>query len=135
MFQPMKVILLHFLLGVSQIVGAQQPKNEAISVSIVNLLATPEKFHGKMIKVIGFVHIEFECSAVFLHADDFKFKIFKNALEIGVPVWASKSPKKYNNRYALIEGIFDSANTGHMGLFAGSIREITRISPIPIPAA
>jgi len=135
MFQPLKPILLHSLLGASQLLVAQQQKAESISVSIVQLLATPEKFHGKLIRVIGFVHIEFESCAIFLHADDFKYHIYKNALEIGVPIWAAKNPKKYNNHYALIEGVFDSTNPGHMGLCNGSIREITRISPIPNPAA
>src|SRR3982750_1118818 len=53
------------------------------SISLVNLIATPEKYHGKWIRVEGVCAFEFEGNAVYLSTEDRRHMLTKNA------VWAS----------------------------------------------
>ena len=42
-----------------------------------------------------------------------------------------REEKKLNQHYVLIEGIFDAQDHGHMGLFGGAIKNITRVETWP----
>jgi hypothetical protein len=99
------------------------------SISIVRLIATPEKYHNKQIQVEGYLNLEFEGDAIYLHEEDYKKGLTRNGF------WVSFSNKldkkaipKLNKGYVLIEGTFDMNSRGHMGLFGGEIRNITRIT-------
>jgi hypothetical protein len=96
----------------------------AESVSIIHLMANPKKYHKKQIMVTGFLVMELEGNAIYLHKDDYAYHISKNGLwcEIDVPKYQS-----YNKKYVSIEGEFDADNTGHLGLWSGTIKKISRI--------
>ena len=52
-----------------------------IDVSMINLIATPEKYHGKIVRIIGVAFIEQRrSSAIFLTADCYKNYVAKNSL-------------------------------------------------------
>jgi len=102
--------------------GDEMPQD----VSIVQLLATPEKFDGKLVRVIGFLCLAFEGDAVYLHREDFDHALTQNALWVDVP---EKCDEGLSRKYVLLEGTFDAGDHGHMGLFGGAIRKITRMSP------
>ncbi|MBX2970102.1 MAG: hypothetical protein KF803_12090 [Cyclobacteriaceae bacterium] len=98
------------------------------SVSIVRLIANPEKYHNKKIQITGYMNLEFEGDAIYLHKEDYEKSLLTNGF------WVSFSDKldqkeiqKLNKGYVLIEGTFDMNNHGHMGLFGGEVKEITRI--------
>lgn len=99
------------------------------SGSIINLIGTPEKYHNKKVRVIGFLNLEFEGNAIYLHKEDYKKSITKNGLWVTFTEKAWKKIKKYkfNKNYFLIEGTFDMTSFGHMGLWSGTIKDITRI--------
>lgn len=93
--------------------------------SIVQLLATPEKYDGKLVRVIGFLCLAFEGYAVYLHREDFDRGLTLNALWVDVP---EKRDERLSQKYVLLEGTFDASDHGHMGLFGGAITRITRMS-------
>ena len=96
-------------------------------VSIVRLLADPERFDGKPVAIVGFVHLEFEGDAIYLHNEDFIHRVMKNAL------WVSFAdgykPADCQDRYVEMEGIFSARDTGHMALFSGAVEGITKCTP------
>jgi hypothetical protein len=98
-------------------------------VSLVRLLADPKEYDGKRIMLVGFLHLEFEGNAIYIHRDDKLYRISKNAL------WVSFSPgintKACQDKYVLIEGEFSATETGHMGLFGGTVKAIDRCVPLP----
>jgi hypothetical protein len=104
-------------------IGAAEPTN----VGMVQLLANPEKFHGKFIRVEGFLRLEFEGDALYLHREDYANGLTKNAVWVDMPQDGQHT--KLNMHYVLIEGVFDSKDLGHMGLFSGSIGKIRRAIP------
>jgi hypothetical protein len=101
---------------------------EPIDVSMVQLIATPERFDGQLIRVIGFLHLEFEGNALYLHETDFCHSISANAIWVGVDWPPDDKYMARSNSYVLLEGVFDARSRGHMGMFAGSVRNISRFA-------
>jgi hypothetical protein len=103
-------------------VASEQP----LDVSLVQLIANPEDYHGKVIRVIGYVRLEFEGDAIYLHQDDGMLGIYKNGLWIDVTYDIRKKEEEFDRKYVLVEGTFNSERTGHFGLFSGTIEKIKR---------
>jgi hypothetical protein len=95
-------------------------------VSLVNLIATPEKYHQRKIRVIGFLHLEFEGNCLYLHRDDFEYGMSKNAIWLNLTT-KDKELRRLSNEYVILEGTFESKMTGHMGMNSGSITNISRL--------
>lgn len=99
------------------------------SGSIINLISTPEKFNNERVRVIGYLNLEFEGNAIYLHKEDYKKSITYNSLSVSFTkkTWEKINKFKINRSYVIIEGTFDMDDKGHMGLCSGSIKNITRI--------
>jgi len=108
-----------------------------LAVSLLQLIATPDAFEGKYVRVQGFVRIEHEGSAIYLHREDWEHMLTKNGLWLAASDSAPEGSKEaeVNNRYALIEGVFTAKQKGHLGLWSGSIEKITRMQPWEIRKA
>ncbi len=96
--------------------------------SIVQLLARPEVFDGKRVRVFGYIHIEFEGQGIYLHQEDKAHALYRNGLWVEFARDSTfKTPCQ--DRYVLVEGTFRARHHGHMGLWGGAITEITRCIP------
>jgi len=104
-------------------INTQQPD----IVSIVKLIANPREYDSKYIRVIGYVSLEFEGTAVYLHQDDYKYGITKNAIWLDIAKSDRNPYMASDQKYALIEGTFDAKGYGHQGLFSGTIKSIKRL--------
>jgi len=96
-------------------------------VSIVNLIAAPERFHGRRVRAIGFCSLRFEGTALYLHRQDDEVGIAKNGVWIDVGWPPSPEYMKVEGKYAIIEGVFNAHQRGHFGAYAGSIVNVTRL--------
>jgi hypothetical protein len=108
--------------------GGSFPENP-IDVSIVELIAAPERFRSRWVRLIGYVVLEFEGTAVYLHEEDYTRAIMRNALWLDVS--RSGPPPLSRPGYAIVEARFEPDRHGHMDLFAGALAEIGRISAWP----
>lgn len=101
-----------------------------MNVSLVRLLANPEKYDGKEVQVTGVARLEFEGHALYLTKEHYENWITKNALWIDLGYGDLRAKAKelaaYNGQYVIIRGVFDKDVTGHMGLFSGAIVDISR---------
>lgn len=97
-------------------------------VSLVELIARPERYGGKPVRVIGFAHFEFEGDGLYLHREDYERAIAKNGLWLE-PKQGAVGPATLSDRYVIVEGTFDARNTGHMGLWSGAVTHVTRLDP------
>jgi len=111
--------LLFGLLSLAPLTRAGEP----LEISMVQLLANPDKFDGKRIRVIGFLRLEFEGKALFLHKEDFRESIFKNA--VWVDVLGNALQMKQSGHYVVAEGTFDAKDHGHLDAFSGCIKKVT----------
>ena len=97
-------------------------------VSLIQLIAQPEKFEGKRVRFIGFLRIEFEGNAIYLHREDFDHGIGKNALWVAIPDDMTKQQQdEVNMHYVICVGVFTARWQGHMGMFSGEIRNVRRL--------
>ena len=96
-------------------------KKEVEYVSIINLIANPEKYYGKRVNVSGYLSTEFEGTAIYLSREDFENAIYRNA--IALLLANSNDYQLYHKEFVTLEGIFIKGN-GHMGLFAGMIKDV-----------
>ncbi|MDN5287015.1 MAG: hypothetical protein JWR38_3289 [Mucilaginibacter sp.] len=111
------------------------PKGDSVvlyqdpEVSLISLIANPDRYKGKKIRVIGYLHLEFEGNGLYLHKEDYDRAISKNS------IWVSVGPKhpevsslkQYSDHYVIIEGTYDSHMNGHMAMNSGSIKDVTRL--------
>ena len=105
--------------------GAQ----ECQSVSMIQLIANPEKYDGQRVRVIGVGNLEFEDCSLSLNKEDWKFSL-GNQLWLGLsPAISPAEAKQYNGEYVILEGTFDQHDHGHWGMFYGAIKNITRYEP------
>lgn len=100
-------------------------------VSVVNLIATPQKFHEKPIAVVGFCVLKFESKGLFLAECDYRNSVTKNALWLTIQL--TPEVAQLDQRYGLVEGTFDMESRGHLQMYAGSLRDISRIIPWGTP--
>jgi hypothetical protein len=108
-------------------------ETEPEEVSMISLLATPEGFRGHHVRFIGYVTIEFEGTAVYLHKEDFDNGIHQNALWLNVHdlTTHAASPREGVHGYFILEGNFDPDRRGHMSAFGGELAKYYRIEPWP----
>lgn len=104
-------------------------------VSLVALIARPELYEGKAVRVIGAFRLEFEGNAVCLHSEDIEKGISNNCLWISLDMAkVNANPeelKALNGGHALLEGTFTSRHRGHFGMYSGSIENIWRVARWP----
>src|SRR5436190_13567225 len=104
---------------------------EALDVSIIQLIAHPNDYDSKVVRLTGFVRLEFEGTGVYLHEDDCRYHITKNGLWLKVSDEIMKNKREFNLKYVLLEGTFNAEDRGHMGAWNGSIEKITRFVTWP----
>ena len=115
-------LLLAVLCWFVEPVAAEEPLN----VSMVQLIANPKDYDGKVVALIGFLTLEFEGNAIYLHRDDYTHAICKNGLWIDASADMVKRYAELDHKYVCVVGTFDAKEMGHMGLWSGSIQNVTR---------
>ena len=131
----LKFITLSLAILFSHISIGVAASDDPINISLINLIASPNDYHGKKVRVIGVSIIEFEGDSLYLSREQVLNGVTKNAVWITpnyeVLGTTEKKLAENNGGYSLVEGIFNKDNHGHMGLFSGSIDNITRFQPWP----
>lgn len=131
----LNIVVLFLLVFSGQIAGQMpgynaKPGYDATvqDVSVLQLIANPQPFDGKRVRFIGFLRLEFEGDAIYLHREDYEHRISRNALWINPPHDMTKQQQQgVNMHYVICSGLFEASKHGHMGLFAGEITDITRL--------
>lgn len=127
----MKKIVLIFVIGVIFFSNInlsfceQKEAEQTKFVSIITIIANPERFHNNKITTIGFVSLGFEGTAIYLSDNDFKNHIGKNALRLKLK--NKEQFKQYDRKYVLIEGIFIKNKPKFFSLYSGDIEQITKM--------
>jgi len=103
-------------------------------VSLIQLIANPQTYDQKRVRVIGYIRLEFEGNAIYFHREDFEIGMANNAIWIDLPKdMTPKQIKIVNNQYVICTARFIAGRHGHMGLFSGEFDEVTRLEVWPIP--
>ena len=108
------------------------PDIPAEQVSLIQLIANPQAYDGKTVRIIGFLHLEFEGNVIYLHNEDFRYGIEKNGLWIDIPKGMSQEQMKaVNDHYVICTARFVSNMHGHMGMNSGEVADVSRLQVWP----
>ena len=97
------------------------------SVSMIELIANPEKFDGKQVFVEGFVHFEFEGNALYFHEEDYRDGLRQNGISLGVTPAQEEQYAVCASKYCSVIGTFHAVPPGHFSLWSGHLTDITDI--------
>ena len=98
---------------------------EILFIALMHLIQSPDIYHMKAVRVIGYAGIEFEHKALYVSKGDDENAITKKAVWLDIEI--SEATKKYEKKFVLVEGIFDKNNLGHLRMFSGALFNINRI--------
>jgi len=124
---PRASLLLLALLSLSAARSPVDADTEPTDVSIVQLIATPDAWEGKLVRVRGFCRVAFEETGLFLHRED------SDVLNTWNGVWLDIDPASYqklNEKFAFAVGRFTARSHGHLGAWSGTIREVRKLGPL-----
>lgn len=105
---------------------------EVWSVSVKDLLDTPAKYEGKKVRVSGFIHLnqpplyEEVSDGIYLAHAPIDAADYKKGFLLSIPV-NHPQRTKFAGTTGKVEGIFRLEEKGHMGLWAGTISDVTSI--------
>lgn len=119
----MKTAILALLLVFISAAAQEQP-----TISLVTLVAMPERYHGKPVVVSGFMYLQREHNALYIGKSDFQHGALKNAVYLQITNDLFEHVYRLNGCYVVVSGTFDGKNTGHLGLFSGELT-MTKVSP------
>jgi len=120
----MKILFAFATILASMFPAGLMAQDAPQSVSLIQLIASPEKYEGKLVAITGFVHLEFEGNGIYLHKDDYQYGLHKNGLWLNSNGCKSRDGKKFSEGYAYVIGRFTSTRHGHMGLWSGEIQDV-----------
>jgi hypothetical protein len=106
-------------------------------VSLVQLIARPETFDGRRVRVIGFVNFEFEGNGIYISAEDYRQSIYRNGLWLEAlsseRIDSGSAKGVPNQQYAIVEATFNARNHGHLGMWSGALEKTTRLDSWGVP--
>ncbi|WP_263385714.1 hypothetical protein [Granulicella arctica] len=115
------------LSATAQVVGynsKHSANQKSISVSLIQLIYNPERYNGRPIRLIGFLRLEFEGNALYLHREKYEHSL-PNGIWIDVPRDLSKNDNQaLNNHHVICEGVFRASE---LEQFRGELTAINRI--------
>lgn len=105
---------------------------EPAEVSMVALLASPQDYDGRFVRTEGFLCLEFEGNALFLHEEDYRYSITKNSLRIDLSQEQQAHFKNLTLKHVLIEGTVEANKQSiERELYSGYIKDIKRLEIWP----
>ncbi len=136
-FFPLLVVLLTSTAAcLSQAPKRQYPKDLARYVSLISLIATPERFDGQLVLVTGWVSIGFRHRALHYSSERRELGGCGDSiwLEFSDALLEHLDPQELGGHYVLVKGVFDMNNHGGAGLYQGTIDKIQAVVIMDIPA-
>ena len=108
---------------------AATDSDEIYWMSMIEVIANPERYDGKQVTVTGFLGIEFESQSLYLHREDYEYYLVKNSLAVDL----SDHPEanKWDRRYVTIDGTFKAVPRTQSFSAAGALIQVKSITPRP----
>ena len=94
------------------------------TVSMVELIANPEKFDGQRVFVQGFVRLEFEGTGLYFHEEDYRYGLRYNGVALSMTRAERDQAKPCNLKYCTIIGTYHATPAGYTGLWSGSLSNV-----------
>lgn len=101
--------------------------NKAVDATMEQLVTNPQKYHGKVVRLIGVGNLALEENSLSANMETYRYRFGNRVwLELGSQATPYKEAVQYNGEYVIVEGVFDMEDHGHMGMFQGTIKNVSR---------
>ncbi|MBR2445805.1 MAG: helix-turn-helix transcriptional regulator [Clostridia bacterium] len=102
--------------------------NYVVDVSMTELIATPERYHGVKVRLTAVGNLDFEGN--YISASTEAWENHTND-RIWIELGEQLAPhgerlRRYNGEYVIIEGVFNMHDKGHFNMFQGALHDVTR---------
>lgn len=105
---------------------------EPKGISLIALLATPERFDGRIVRLQAVMRNEFEWHALFLHLEDYERQLSGNSVNLNLTKEQQDRFRQFNGRYVILEGVVVAHDHYPNGKVIVLIDNITRVEEWPI---
>jgi hypothetical protein len=105
----------------------QSPPPQPLQVSLIQLIATPDKFDGKLIYVCGLLEMSREGDLLFLDQSDRDNVILSNAIWVRRTEQMGKDRLTLNGKYVAVVGIFRVGFKEQLGTPGNGIPEVSHV--------
>jgi hypothetical protein len=112
--------------------GGSSGSPKPVDVGMVALTAVPERYDGTFVRTHGFLCIEFEGDALYLHEEDYRHGLTKNSLALRLSKSQREQFKALSLKYVLVEGTVYAKGLEQTDRWSGAIGNITRLEVWPI---
>jgi hypothetical protein len=103
-------------------------------LSVLQLIASPEKYDGKSVAVVGYLELQTDNDVIYLHREDRDFGLYANSLSVKFePRLTSEEKAMFNLHYVYVYGKFDASDKGPWSDMAGSIKQAEAVLLWPGP--
>jgi len=102
---------------------------EPLHVSLINLIATPERYDGLLVDVKGFLGVGEHFAGLFLHEDDYRIYAPANAVRLDLE--RNELASLPVGEYVMVRGVYEAERGGQV--FSGKLRSIRFVTQA-IPA-
>jgi hypothetical protein len=83
-----------------------------IRVSLIQLIATPDKFDGKLVSTSGFLSVDREATLLYLDQESHAHHLEDNAIWFFLNEDLGKNREKFNQNYVVMVGVFRNQRKG-----------------------
>lgn len=133
----MRILSPLLLMGVLLAVGCEGPKDRAATnseaqrraqpVSLIQLIASPDRFDGRLVRVQGFGVIQYEAMGVFHSAEDADYGNTKDGIWLELDTEQVGRYRHASGREIIVEGIFSEGMKGHLSAWSGALTKVRRL--------
>jgi hypothetical protein len=110
--------------------SSQGASDRGPTTSLIRLIATPEKYQGKLIRTEGFVSLDHEFTAVFISESDYRRGLSANGISLTMTEAEKAKFRAADKQYCWVVGILER-RSGQKGNFSGNVVAIRDIEKIP----
>lgn len=96
-------------------------------ISVLHLVAHPELFEGRRVRVVGFCVLVFEGKALYVTEGDHRAANTRHAVWLEVPL--SRDNQSRSGTMAIVDATFETTSRGHLGMYVGTLRDVTSLEP------
>jgi hypothetical protein len=117
------------LLSVGRVARAQAQTAEVSTsrlVSIVELLAEAPTIHAQRVTVTGYLVLDFEGEALYLHKEDYENRLTSNAIRVALTEKQKEEYKEYAGQYVWLDASFVKRKNSS-DFFKGALFDIREI--------
>lgn len=100
-------------------------EDEALDVTIFQIITNPSSYDGKRVRVKGYATLGFEVDSLNILPAFAQYHMSEYALYLDLDPMQEKERATYHEKIVIVEGVVDASCKG-MGLQQAGLREITR---------